>query len=97
MQHIEIEWIIKIIPLQFANLGKKRVFLRGVYLQKNKGMRENEPLICTNPTLFGWDFVLVHQVFDVDSHAEDGAGVDKDLTEEHQHRSVYLACGRKCQ
>ena len=47
--------------------------------------------------LFGWVFVLVHQVFDVDSHAEDGAGVDKYLAEEHQHRSVYLACGRKCQ
>ena len=42
--------------------------------------------------LFGWVFVLVHQVFDVDSHAEDGAGVDKYLAEEHQHRSVYLAC-----
>ena len=47
--------------------------------------------------LFGWVFVLVHQVFDVDSHAEDGAGVDKYLAEEHQHRAVYLACGRKCQ
>ena len=85
MQRTEIEWFTKIIPLQFANLGKKRVFLRGVYLQKNKGKRENEPLICTNPTLFGWDFVLVHQVFDVDSHAEDRAGVDKDLAKEHQH------------
>ena len=47
--------------------------------------------------LFGWVFVLVHQVFDVDSHAEDGAGVDKYLAEEHQYRAVYLACGRKCQ
>ena len=50
MQRVEIECVIKIIPLQFAILGKKRVFLRGVCLQKNKGMRENEPLICTNPT-----------------------------------------------
>ena len=65
--------------------------------KKNKGKRENEPLICTNPTLFGWDFVLVHQVFDVDSHAEDRAGVDKDLAKEHQHRAVYLACRRQGQ
>ena len=41
MKRIEIEWIIKIIPLQFANLGKKRVFLRGCLPSKNKGKREN--------------------------------------------------------
>ena len=55
------------------------------------------PQKTTKPTSLRWVFVLVHQVFDVDSHAEDGAGVDKYLAEEHQHRSVYLASWRKCQ
>ena len=41
--------------------------------------------------------VFVYQVLDVDSHAEDRAGVDKDLAKEHQHRAVYLASRRQGQ
>ena len=69
--------------------AKNRAFCGGVFALKCPKNHETH--------LFGWVFVLVHQVFDVDSHAEDGAGVDKYLAEEHQHRAVYLACGRKCQ
>ena len=50
-----------------------------------------------NPTLFGWGLLLFHQVFDVDFHAEDRAGINQYLAEEHQHRAVNLASWRQCQ
>ena len=82
--------LLQNLSLHFLQKGLKMGRFEGVFSHWNAQK-------TTKPTSLRWVFVLVHQVFDVDSHAEDGAGVDKYLAEEHQHRAVYLACGRKCQ
>ena len=90
MQSVDIVIVSGFCLCIFCKKGEKRGVLMGCF-------RIEMPQKATKPTSLRWVFVLVHQVFDVDSHAEDGAGVDKYLAEEHQHRAVYLACGRKCQ
>ena len=50
MQRVGIERVARINPLQFANLGKKRVFLRGVSIRKfalKFIFSENSPYICS--------------------------------------------------